>query len=193
MIFVSILYCASAETQQKTLADKLIRLHVVADSDQLKAQELKLKIRDAVIRELSPILDGCRSREKAEEILSRYLADIRRVAVECAMENGVDTDVAVSLEQELFGERQYETFSLPAGPYTSLRIVIGNGQGQNWWCVIFPPLCIEPAGGMERGAEGAFAGLTGEEIDLITEKNEGYVIKFKILDLFHRLKKLLGM
>jgi stage II sporulation protein R len=191
ILFISVLYCASVETEQKELADKLIRLHVVASSDSPQAQELKLKIRDEVLRELTPILDGCDSREQAEAILNRYLYEIKRMAEDCAQANGESAQVKVSLLREMFGERRYETFSLPAGQYTSLRIVIDEGMGENWWCVIFPPLCIEPASLSGDGSEGAFAGLTGEEINLITQKEDGYVIKFKILDIF-AFKKLLG-
>ena len=193
ILFVSVLYCASVEAEQKALAEKLIRLHVIAASDSPKAQELKLKIRDEVLSELTPILDGCGSREQAEMLLNRHLNDIKLVAENCAQISGEDAAVKVSLTREMFDERQYDTFSLPAGSYTSLRIVIDEGTGKNWWCVIFPPLCYEAASKLFDHSEGAFAGLTGEEIKLITKKDEGYVIKFKILDIFARLKKIFGI
>lgn len=196
ILFVSVLYCASAESQQQHLAEKLIRLHVVAASDEPEAQELKLKIRDEVLRAVSPLLEGCKSRRQAEAIIEERLNQIELIAENCARQYGRQSDIAVSLEREMFDERHYNTFALPAGEYSSLKIVIDEGRGRNWWCVIFPPLCLEVScetGSIENEdeaeePESAFAGLSEEEIELITGEDDKYVVKFKILDLIKKIR-----
>lgn len=197
-LFVSVLFFASAESEQKALAGKLIRLHVVADSDEPEAQELKLKIRDRVLGAVSPLLEDCESREQAENVIGERLCQIEQIAEACAREYGNDSDIVVSLEREMFGERQYETFALPAGEYSSLKIVIDEGRGKNWWCVVFPPLCIEascdiPGAGDEEDLESAFSELTDEEVKLITGEDEEYVIKFKLLDIIKKIKEWLNI
>jgi len=98
--------------------------------------------------------------------------------------------VAVSLEETWFPTREYEDFSLPAGNYTALRVVIGEGEGRNWWCVVFPPLCLGAVS--ERvEATAAMAGLTEDEISLITAEEGEYIIKFKLLELWDELKRML--
>lgn len=199
ILFVSVLYCAAAESQQQLLAGKLIRLHVVADSNEPEAQELKLKIRDEVLRALSPLLKGCKSRQQAEAIIGRRLYQIEQIAESCAREYGRRSDIAVSLEREMFDERQYDTFALPAGEYSSLKIVIDEGKGKNWWCVIFPPLCLEVSCETcqsdnideDEKPESAFSELSDEEIELITGEDDEYVVKFKIMDLVKKLKEWL--
>lgn len=190
ILFVSVLYYASVEKEQQSLAEKLIRLHVVAASDEPEAQELKLKIRDEVLGIMSPILDGCKSREQAENILERRLHQIKQIAEDCAREYGRQSDIAVTLDKELFDARQYPTFALPAGEYSSLKIVIGEGSGKNWWCVVFPPLCIEAVSEFGTDSEGAFAELTEDEVELITGEDDEYVIKFKILEVIEKLRNL---
>jgi stage II sporulation protein R len=196
ILFVFVLYCAAAESQQQLLAGKLIRLHVVAASDEPEAQELKLKIKDEVLQAVAPLLKGCKSRQQAEAVIGGSLYQIEQIAESCAREYGRQTDIAVSLEREMFGERHYDTFALPAGEYSSLKIVIDEGRGKNWWCVIFPPLCIEvscEAGQLkntdeEEESESALSQLTGEEVELITGEDDKYVVKFKILDFIKKLR-----
>lgn len=190
-LFVFVLYCASVESEQQSLAEKLIRFHVVAESNEPEAQELKLKIKDEVLAELSPVLEGCKSREQAEHILGRRLHQIQQIAESCARKYGSQAEIAVSLENEMFGARQYESFALPAGEYSSLKIVIDEGKGKNWWCVVFPPLCIEAVCEPIGGSEGAFAGLTDEDVKLIVGEEEEYVVKFKLLEIIEKLKQWL--
>jgi stage II sporulation protein R len=178
-LFVAVAYCAELEIEQLGLADKLIRLHVVGASDSDADQAYKLEVRDRVIALMRPILDGAEDARDADARLNGSLAAIEALA----------PNLTVTLETESFPERDYDTFSLPAGDYRTLRVAIGAAEGKNWWCVMFPPLCYDAAiddGGDE--VQAAFARLTGEEIDLITDKS-GYVIKFRVLDVIAKLKR----
>ena len=178
-------YALSLEQQQ--LADKLIRLHVVANSDGVQDQTWKLQVRDAVLAETERILDGAQA---PLETLAEHLDRIEAAANDCLTEQGSGERATVTLQRELFPTRQYETFSLPAGTYTTLRVTIGQGEGHNWWCVVFPSLCMSASmDDLEEAAQAA--GLSDGEIRLITEESEGYELKFKSIELFQKLKNLL--
>ncbi|MDR0858452.1 MAG: stage II sporulation protein R [Oscillospiraceae bacterium] len=177
-LFAAVAYFAQIETEQRELADKLIRLHVVGASDSAADQNYKLEVRDAVIGLLRPILSGAADAAEAEALLGENLQALEALA----------PGLSATLETESFPERDYETFSLPAGEYRTLRVEIGAAEGKNWWCVMFPPLCYEAASGESDGeVQAAFARLTGGEIDLITGKS-GYVVKFRVLDVIAKLK-----
>ena len=169
---------AALQLDQQTLAGKLIRLHVVANSDSEQDQAVKLQGRDAVL-EVTKDLD--------REELEQALPNIQAAAEACLRDLGCRDAVTVTLGQERFPTRLYENFSLPAGVYTALRVTIGEGEGQNWWCVAFPSICFR-ATTADLEAAAVSAGFTGEEIALITEAIEGYVMKFKLLELLDRLK-----
>lgn len=179
-------YALTAE--QRALADKLVRLHVVANSDSEADQTVKLQVRDAVLEETRRILaDG----EDPISVLRAGLADIERTANEALSKAGSGDRATVSLESELFPTREYETFSLPAGRYTALRVTIGEGRGRNWWCVVYPALCLSAsAGEMEAAAQAA--GLSNGEIALITGESEGYTLKFKALEWLEQLQAWLS-
>lgn len=151
-----------------------VRLHVIANSDSEDDQSLKLAVRDRILAEFSAALAQCGSAEEAEAALSSRLSDIEECAKELICERGYEYPVAVTLSEEKYGRRDYGDFSLPAGKYMSLRIMIGEAAGRNWWCVMFPPLCTTLAEGE------ATDGYTDEEVRLIGGK---YRIKFKLLEL----------
>lgn len=169
--------------QQQALAEKLIRLHVVADSDSEADQQIKLQVRDAVLAEAEVAL---RDAEDPKAALAAALPEIAETANDCLRRLGSADRAAVTLGRELFPTREYETFALPAGVYTSLRVTIGSGEGRNWWCVVFPSLCLSASA--EDFAEAAqAAGLTEGEIRLITEEDGGYQLKFQSMELLQRL------
>jgi stage II sporulation protein R len=193
MTLVSILILAAItvtvtalQGQQIRMAEKLIRLHVVANSDSDKDQWIKLKVRDAVLKVTEPLLENA---ERPQEYLQENLPLIQEAAVDCLRSLGCSDPVQVSFGVEEFPTRNYESFSLPAGIYQSLRVTIGAGQGHNWWCVVFPSICMRSASDMN--AIAATAGLSDQEIDLITAKNGKYVLKFKLLELVQQLQKQL--
>ncbi|MCI8329595.1 MAG: stage II sporulation protein R [Oscillibacter sp.] len=168
------------------LSDRVVRLHVLANSDSEEDQALKLKVRDRILAYTEPILAGSADRREAEALLRGRLLEMERIAVEEIRANGYDYRVSVRLEDASFPTREYEGFTLPAGKYLALRIVIGEGAGRNWWCVVFPPLCAAAA---EEVPETALAaGLSPGQVGLITEENEGYVLKSKLVEFWRGLE-----
>lgn len=182
--------CASAA--QAALAEDVLRLHVVANSDSAEDQAVKLQVRDAVLAQAEPLLEGLVSSEQAEYVLTPRLAELEDTARGVLDAAGYDDGVAVTITDQWFPTRVYDSFSLPAGQYRALKVTIGEGKGQNWWCVVFPPLCMasvteEVAQAAERG------GLTAQQVALITGQDETYIIKFKIVEWWEQiLKKLRG-
>lgn len=165
--------------QQKALAEQMVRLHVVANSDSEADQAVKLRVRDAVLAQASPWLAQAESREEALEILSAHLPELARIGAETA---GEGVAVTASLEAEAwFPTKEYEDFALPAGRYTALRLTLGKGEGHNWWCVVFPPLCL---GSVSEGTAEPAGSFTLGQIRLITGESEGYVVKFKAMELW---------
>lgn len=169
--------------------DSVIRLHVLANSDSAEDQALKLLVRDAVLATATTLLKDVKTRNEAEKILTANLEPIRLAAEDTVRKNGCGDAVAVSLGAEEYPTRAYETLSFPAGEYLSLRVMIGEAAGQNWWCVLFPPLCLSAAT-TKREAEEVFlaAGLTEEQYRIITDSNNAkYKLRFKILEVAQEL------
>ena len=169
---------AALQGEQQALAGKLVRLHVVANSDSEQDQALKLQVRDAVL-EASEGLEA--------EDLEAALPRLQAAAQACLREQGSGDPVTVSLGEERFPTRLYDNFALPAGVYRSLRVTIGAGEGHNWWCVAFPSICFRATAAEVQDA-AVSAGFTGEEVRLITGDGGGYVLKFKALELLECLK-----
>lgn len=167
--------------------DNVIRLHVVANSDSELDQALKLTVRDAVLEVCAPRLSSCHSREEARAVVEEMTDDILAAARETLLAQGCDDDVTVSLGVEKYPEKRYEDLCFPSGSYLSLRVCIGNAVGQNWWCVLFPPICTSVATASKGQAEDAFVavGFTPEQYRIITETDEvTYRLRFKILEIF---------
>lgn len=178
------------EREQSELADSVLRLHVLANSDSRSDQALKLKVRDGVLAEANAILPRQADRAEAERILGENLQRLAAAGAAVVAAEGYDYPVSACLQETWFPTKEYEDFSLPAGQYQALRIVIGEGDGQNWWCVVFPPLCLGSVS--ESARETALeAGLNEQQVALLTGESEGYVVKFKALELWDQLKKFL--
>lgn len=148
-------YAAAASYAQDTMANGLLRLHVVANSDTPRDQEIKLLVRDEVLRFCAPILEGAENREDVRERLLPNLQALANRARQTLKNLGESRAVSVKLAEEYYPTRDYTKFSLPAGEYLGLRVTIGEGAGQNWWCVVFPPLCNEAAAGEAADPEEA--------------------------------------
>lgn len=179
---VSLLAGTWAQTKQEDISSSLIRLHVIAVSDEKEEQELKLRVRDEVLRAISPELENAESISDAEKIVRENLGKIQRAA----QSKAEGRKVTVTLSEEYYPTRRYERFSLPAGKYTSLRVILGEGKGHNWWCVVFPPLCVSAA-----EQEKALDAMSEDERAILTEE-DGYVIKFRVLELWGELMEKLG-
>ena len=184
-LMVSLAWGCWAERTEAQLSQKVVRLHVLANSDSEADQALKLKVRDSVLETASAVLEGCLDRETAEQRLSAALPEIEDAARARIAAEGETQAVTAELRPTAFPTREYEDFSLPAGDYLALRVVLGEGEGHNWWCVVFPPLCAETTSDLSQTAMAA--GLTEDDIALITE-SDGYQLKFKAVELWGRLK-----
>ena len=170
-------------TDSQALHDELLRLHVVGASNSVEDQEVKLRVRDAVLESLEEGLKQVSDPQAAYDYVARMLPKVEEAA-NCALAAaGFSDTVAVSLTEEAFPTREYDTFSLPAGIYKALRVVIGEGEGKNWWCVVFPQLCMGNGGDFVETA--SVAGLSPE----LTETLEGdYEVRFWLLEKFGELK-----
>ena len=191
-LFFACLVCTAlwAEAAQSQLADKVIRLHVLANSDSQADQALKRYVRDQVLAQTTPLLEGVTSAPEAEAILQANLGLLTQTAQVAIAAQGYDYSVSVRLEETWFPTRQYQDVALPAGNYQALRVLIGEAEGHNWWCVIFPSLCV-PATADGFADAAAAGGFTDAEISLMTRANGAYVVKFRSLELLQALKKYL--
>ena len=175
-----------ASASEGALADQVLRLHVVANSDSEEDQALKLIARDAVLELASRLLDGVSDRARAEEILSAHLDELAQAGAEALAAHGCADRVTAEIADQWFPTREYATFSLPAGQYRALRITIGAGSGRNWWCVVFPPLCLGSV--TEESVETAAGGVLSEDqVALITGQDGGYVLKFRLIEWWQEL------
>ena len=185
----AVLWCACLSLEQNKLADKLLRLHVVAASDSEADQAVKLQVRDAVLARAGDWLSGARDASEAEDILSEHLEELAQAGCAVLAEDGCPQAVTVSLERCWFPTRDYGTFALPAGEYRALRVVIGPGEGHNWWCVVFPSLCVSAASDWR---EAAAAGGLGENETALLAQEEGVELRFKCLEWLGELERWLG-
>lgn len=185
-LFVACLVCTAlwAEATQVRLASQVIRLHVLANSDIEEDQALKLEVRDRVLETTSALLAGETEPQAAAVLLDQHLDDIAQTAAQEISAQGHDDRVEVRLEQTWFPTRQYQGISLPAGNYLALRVLIGAAEGHNWWCVVFPNLCLPAVS--ERALETST--LTPGQISLLQEEETSYVFRFKALELWQSLK-----
>lgn len=178
---ISLLTGVWAQARQQSISANLVRLHVIAASDEQAEQELKLQVRDAVLQYLEPKLRDVKSAAHAREIIAAELEGIGQAAA--AVSQG--RSVTVSLGEERYPTREYSAFTLPAGRYESLRVILGQGQGHNWWCVVFPPLCLSAAESDEVRQV-----MSQEDYALITGE-EDYEIRFRLVELWGELLNLL--
>lgn len=171
--------------------DTVVRLHVLANSDSEQDQALKLLVRDEVLRVTGPMLEECGSRDEAVAVLQAHSKEIADAAQAVVLAQGYDYPVSVVLGEEQYPTRNYENCCFPGGTYVSMRVCIGEAEGQNWWCVLFPPLCLSAASAQDdESNEDAFisVGLTGEQYKVITETdNVKYRIRFKVLEAVQQL------
>jgi stage II sporulation protein R len=186
---VSLLFGGRLNGAQAALAEKMVRLHVVANSDSAWDQKVKLLVRDRLLEEVQCLLEEETDLEQAKQKIQEALPKLAKVGQEVVFEEGDTYMVTASLERTFFPTKEYEGFALPAGDYTALRIVLGEGKGANWWCVLFPPLCTGVATEDVEDVASA-AGLTEEEIALITEQEEGYVFRFRCIELWEQVKHI---
>ena len=178
--------CSFAKTSEQIRSD-VLRLHVIANSDSNVDQNLKIRLRDFLLEEGKSIFDGSVNVENAVKKIEPQIHALEKSAKEFIRASGFDYDVKISLSREYFTTRTYETVTLPAGKYLALRVVIGSGEGHNWWCVMFPPMCV-PAADKKDEIENIF---TEDEIKLV-ESSPKYEIRFKVVEICEGLKESLN-
>ena len=170
---------------ESRIYDSVLRLHVIANSDSDEDQALKLLVRDAVLLEAQKLLENISDRESAEQIISQNTEQLRLIAENTVRRNGYSYPVSITLGKEEYPTKNYESCAFPAGEYTSLQIMIGNASGKNWWCVLFPPLCLSAATDKDAFTS---VGITDSQYQIITDtKNPKYKIRFKILESFSEI------
>ncbi len=172
-------YTAITIAEAEEIYASVVRLHILADSDEPAEQSLKLKVRDAVLARYGDQMAVIDSVRGAEETMLQELPGIKALAEETLRANGSDHAVSVSFLSEYYPTRVYDGFSLPAGRYRSLKIEIGSGEGQNWFCMVYPPLCTASS---EADEALVSAGFSESEVRFLTEGEEGYTLKFKIVE-----------
>lgn len=177
--------------EQQALEEQVIRLHVIANSDSARDQAMKLAVRDRVLAQAQQIYRPGATREETLEQLRANLPQLAQAGRAVVEEWGEDQPVTAQVERCWFPTKEYGDFALPAGEYTALRIVIGDGAGQNWWCVAFPPLCL---GAVSQSVEEATqaGSFTPGQAALMTGENGGYVLKFKSMELLGQLKQFVS-
>ena len=179
---------------ESEIYDSVLRLHVLANSDSEEDQALKLRVRDSILARSAELLADCNTREEAIEVINASREDLLEAAKNTVQDEGYDYPVRIELCEEEYPTRSYESMCFPSGEYLSLRVLIGDAEGQNWWCVLFPPLCLSAA--TERAAaEDAFisVGLTDDQYKIITETDTpAYQVRFKILESIEDGKSSIG-
>lgn len=187
------LFHKSTSVGQKDISNKIIRFHVLANSDSIEDQSLKLKVKDEIIKYMMPKLDKSSSIDESRKILKENDKEIKKIAENIINKNGYKYSVNTYLGQDLFPIKTYGNITLPQGKYEAYKIVIGNGQGQNWWCVMFPPLCfVDVTKGevsTKKTEQKMKKVLKEEELKCINNSKNSYEIKFKVIEKINKLKR----
>lgn len=188
-LLAALVWTGTVIADRQKLRGELVRLHVVANSDSPEDQAVKLRVKDAVVESLKNSMADLTDAEQAKAYLQENLPKIEALANRVLQEAGCGDTAAVSLAVEEFTARIYDTFALPAGLYDTLRITIGEGRGHNWWCVVFPTLCVPATSeGFEETAD--CAGFP-DSLTAALEGEEGYEVRFFLLEALGRLENLL--
>lgn len=165
------------------ISDKVLRLHIIANSNSFEDQNLKLKVRDKLLKDSQLYFANIHNISEAQKILCEHINDVISIAKDEIKKNGYNYDVTAEIKNTYFNTRVYNTVTLPAGNYNALNILIGEGKGKNWWCVIFPPMCLSSAKEQDELNDV----LNPSEMDIV-EGGEKYHIKFMVVELLENLK-----
>ena len=181
---ISLVVSSLALDTQKDISDKLIRLHIIANSDSAEDQRLKLLVRDEVLSYVSQLTENCDSLDDARKKISAHLGNLEAIAEDVIVSNRFSYTACAELSEVYFPTKVYDDFSLPAGKYEALRIKLGNAAGKNWWCVLFPPVCISAS---EAESEFKNAGLSDKEINFVMSDKVEYRFRFKIVEIIENI------
>lgn len=180
LIFSVLLSMVSFNAKCENLRENVFRLHIIANSDSKNDQQLKLKVRDAILKESDALFLGADSLEDAIALTKENIPKIEEIANNAIKESGYDYSVSVKVEESFFDTRVYDDFTLPAGVYEALRVEIGAAKGKNWWCVLFPSICV--------GAAGNLGDTASEEAVEIATGGSRFIVRFKIIEVYESIK-----
>lgn len=191
LLFIYIIFCVQSYSNavSSELSNSVFRLHVLANSDSEEDQQLKLKVRDALLSYMNTLSSNCNTKEEAIQIATQHQNEFQTIAENVIVENGYNYPVQIKINNFYFPTKSYGDISLPAGYYDALRVEIGNAKGKNWWCVMFPSLCfIDISSGIvdSEGKEKLENNLDSESYELISESKTSteFKLKFKLLEVF---------
>jgi len=170
------------------ITDNVFRLHILANSDSKEDQALKLKVRDEILKNTAYMFDNSKSKEQTVSDVQEHLDEITEIAKSVVRANGYDYDVKCEITDMYFDNRTYDKITMPEGNYTALRITIGKAAGHNWWCVMFPPLCLPAVTNIDEMVEECDGILTEEEFDML-QNPENYKAKFYVVEIFNKIRK----
>ena len=186
-LYTTICAISYAQTVSSNISESVFRLHVIANSDSQEDQNLKYIVRDNLLSYMNEICANVNNKAEAIEIAKQNEAEFKHIAIQTIQEQGYSYDVTISIGNLGFPTKQYGDISLPAGYYDALRVEIGEAKGQNWWCVMFPPLCfVDISSGIvpEESKELIQNNLNEEEFALVSDHNPEIQFKFKLLEFF---------
>ena len=198
LLIIYILLCINSYVNavSNNISSSVFRLHVIANSDSVEDQSLKYKVRDKILEYTNTLIDvNSNSKEDIINIYNQNIDILKSIAQNTVYENGFNYNVNISIGNFYFPTKYYGDISLPAGYYDALRVEIGNAKGQNWWCVMFPPLCfVDVTSGIvpDDSKENLQENLPGEEYDLISSDSEEIQFKFKLVEIFENLKETIA-
>ena len=189
-VYTTICAISYANDVSTDIADSVFRLHVIANSDSEVDQNLKYIVRDDLLEYMNTLCTNCTSKEDAITIANEHIEDFKEIALNTIKAQGFDYSVNVSIGNFEFPTKHYGDISLPAGYYDALKVEIGEAKGQNWWCVMFPPLCfVDTSSGIvpEESKEDLENSLTDEEFSIVSDNEENitFKLKFKILEILN--------
>ena len=191
-LFILISAISYVDAVSNNIADSVFRLHVIANSDSKEDQELKLKVRDELLSYMNIISKDSTSKQEAMQIANEHKEEFTQIAEKVIKENGYNYTVNVQIGKADFPTKYYGDITLPAGTYDALKVQIGHAKGQNWWCVMFPPLCfVDVSTGIvpDNSKQELKQRLNDEEYDLISKTDDNEIsFKFKIVEFFQNWK-----
>ncbi len=175
----------SFESTCSGIREKVLRLHVIANSDSVSDQSLKYAVRDELLKDGESIFSGSETADEAQVRISQNILFLKETAEEVIAKEGYDYTVNIDIGRTYFPTREYGKVTLPAGYYNAVRVIIGEGKGKNWWCVMFPPMCLPAARKDSPELEDI---LTDEEISLVTEEGK-YELRFWFVEKYYELRE----
>ena len=191
-LFILVSAISYVDAVSNDIADSVFRLHVIANSDSKEDQELKYKLRDKVLEYMNSIAQNCTSKQEIIELVTTHKDDFQTIAKQVIIDNGYDYNINIYIGEFDFPTKNYGDISFPAGTYDSLRIEIGESKGQNWWCVMFPPLCfVDVTSGVvpEESKSIIQNNLTAEEYSIISDqKSPDIQVKFSLIEMFQSFR-----